>query len=297
MNSSTFYKDYVLRCVNSVKQASNDLHEALALRNSISDILYANLNCLEANGITKEMLDSAMTDNSIPITFKTTIEWGNKAVATVVRINWNKFVNLVNRRIPRLMYLINYYDWLSSIPATLFSSTVTNLNRTIGEYLLRGDTVTLGTYLGSFQILKARCNKMVLNCIKSFAKRKELMDKGIIPKSSIHPDGAEWMVRSHVDWYWFARWGRKNLDASTLPQIIFYRFKLASSKKSDDYIRGKGYNTIEDCIKAKDLQPRDKLNFIIHNDPNINDRYPLARGKKDYIKNGEINDYIRPEIY
>ena len=52
-----YYHDYLEQCYNTIEKLSTDLHNIYVRRNNLANICYANLNLLESNGITKEIID------------------------------------------------------------------------------------------------------------------------------------------------------------------------------------------------------------------------------------------------
>ena len=63
MESMHYYHDYLEQCYNTIEKLSTDLHNIYVRRNNLANICYANLNLLESNGITKEIIDDLILCN------------------------------------------------------------------------------------------------------------------------------------------------------------------------------------------------------------------------------------------
>ena len=61
MESIHYYHDYLEQCYNTIEKLSTDLHNIYVRRNNLANICYANLNLLESNGITKEIIEKKKT--------------------------------------------------------------------------------------------------------------------------------------------------------------------------------------------------------------------------------------------
>lgn len=297
MESMHYYHDYLEQCYNTIEKLSTDLHNIYVRRNNLANICYANLNLLESNGITKEIIDDLILGKRVKsVKLLRKLNWSDEAKAVSLRITFNRFVYLSTIRIPKLLAIIRYYDWMCRIPYPIFNQIQRGLNKSLIENLIRGDSVSLGTYIGKFQVQRAVARESV-DWAASFRLRDEMIAAGIEVKSFLNPYGKNWHIKSDNPYYWFCKWIRHNMGADVVPNQIFYKFKpnhcRANIMTSDKVLRHK---SIEEVIKADNLAFDAKLKYMIEYDKTIMDRYPPTKSKRERIKNNEVDEYIRPKL-
>lgn len=297
MESMHYYHDYLEQCYNTIEKLSIDLHSIYVRRNNLANICYANLNILESNGITKEIIDDLILGKRVKgVKLLRKLNWSDEAKAVSLRITFNHFVYLSTIRIPKLLAIIRYYDWMCRIPYPIFNQIQRGLNKSLIENLIRGDSVSLGTYIGKFQVQRAVARESV-NWAASFRLRDEMIAAGIEVKSFLNPYGKNWHVKSDNPYYWFCKWIRHSMGVDVVPNQIFYKFKPSQCHvnimTSDKVLRHK---SIEEVIKADNLAFDAKLKYMIEHDKTIMDRYPPTKSKRERIKNNEVDEYIRPKL-
>ena len=174
-----YYHDYLEQCYNTIEKLSTDLHNIYVRRNNLANICYANLNLLESNGITKEIIDDLILGKRVKgVKLLRKLNWSDEAKAVSLRITFNRFVYLSTIRIPKLLAIIRYYDWMCRIPYPIFNQIQRGLNKSLIENLIRGDSVSLGTYIGKFQVQRAVARESV-DWAASFRLRDEMIAAGI----------------------------------------------------------------------------------------------------------------------
>lgn len=297
MESMHYYHDYLEQCYNTIEKLSTDLHNIYVRRNNLANICYANLNLLESNGITKEIIDDLILGKRVKsVKLLRKLNWSDEAKAVSLRITFNRFVYLSTIRIPKLLAIIRYYDWMCRIPYPIFNQIQRGLNKSLIENLIRGDSVSLGTYIGKFQVQRAVARESV-DWAASFRLRNEMIAAGIEVKSFLNPYGKNWHVKSDNPYYWFCKWIRHDKGADVIPNQIFYKFKPnhcnVNIMTNDKVLRHK---SIEEVIKADNLAFDAKLKYMIEHDKTIMDRYPPTKSKRERIKNNEVDEYIRPKL-
>lgn len=294
MESVHFYHDYLTKCYNTIEALSKQLHETYIMRNNLANVCYANINCLEANNLSKVVIDDLISGKRVKGTkFVKKLEWGNEAIATLVRISYNRFIYLASCRIPKLIALIRYYDWMCRIPYPIFNQMQRGLNKSLLETLIRGDTVSLGTYLGKYQVQRAIAREGV-DWGESYKFRKELIAQGVEVKSIINPYGRNWYIRITKPFYWFCKWMRHISGIDVVPNQIFYKFRPQQGHLGLDDAKLKRFKTVEDVFKADDVAFDSKLRWIVANDKDINERYVPCKVKRERLKDGEVDEYVRP---
>lgn len=291
MEANPIYHEFIRKCFNTVESLSNKLHEFYIIRNNFAKVCYDNINILTANGIYKEDIDNFILGKKSKGYIKS-ITCSNKILGDVIRINYNKLVNVSRYRIPEILNNIRFYDFLARCPESVFNLILKEINKNMVNDIIRGNRISLGTYLGDIVIVKA-IKHMRIDFKKSQEKRKALIAEGIPVKSIVNPKGANWFVMATSPTYWFVRWFRYNKSVTILPQQIFYRFRKADRNKSLLMTESK-YKTVEEVIEAPDISFGDKLNYMTNNDPDINNRYQDLILKKDRLKNNIKDEYIRP---
>ena len=143
MESMHYYHDYLEQCYNTIEKLSTDLHNIYVRRNNLANICYANLNLLESNGITKEIIDDLILGKRVKgVKLLRKLNWSDEAKAVSLRITFNRFVYLSTIRIPKLLAIIRYYDWMCRIPYPIFNQIQRGLNKSLIENLIRGDSVS-----------------------------------------------------------------------------------------------------------------------------------------------------------
>lgn len=226
MESIHYYHDYLEQCYNTIEKLSTDLHNIYVRRNNLANICYANLNLLESNGITKEIIDDLILGKRVKgVKLLRKLNWSDEAKAVSLRITFNRFVYLSTIRIPKLLAIIRYYDWMCRIPYPIFNQIQRGLNKSLIENLIRGDSVSLGTYIGKFQVQRAVARESV-DWAASFRLRDEMIAAGIEVKSFLNPYGKNWHVKSDNPYYWFCKWIRHNMGVDVVPNQIFYKLNL-----------------------------------------------------------------------
>nr|DAG97844.1 MAG TPA: hypothetical protein [Crassvirales sp.] len=296
MESIHYYHDYQEYCYNTIEKLSKDLHNTYVRRNNLANICYANLNLLESNKITKELLDNMILGKKVKgVKLLRKLDWSNEAKAVSLRITYNRFAYLCTVRIPKLLAIIRYYDWMCRIPHSIFNQTQRSLNKSLIETLIRGGSVSLGTYLGTYQVQRAVARESV-DWAASFRLRDEMIAAGIEVQSFLNPYGKNWKVKSDNPYYWFCKWIRHRMGVDVVPNQIFYKYHPTHCHiniNTDSKITK--YKTIEEVIKADNLAFDAKLKYIRQHDPTIMDRYPHAKSKRERTKNNEVDEYIRPK--
>ena len=107
MESMHYYHDYLEQCYNTIEKLSTDLHNIYVRRNNLANICYANLNLLESNGITKEIIDDLILGKRVKgVKLLRKLNWSDEAKAVSLRITFNRFVYLSTIRIPKLLAII-----------------------------------------------------------------------------------------------------------------------------------------------------------------------------------------------
>ena len=89
-----YYHDYLEQCYNTIEKLSTDLHNIYIRRNNLANICYANLNLLESNGITKEIIDDLILGKRV------------KGVKLLRKLNWSDEALFVLRSIVLFIYLL-----------------------------------------------------------------------------------------------------------------------------------------------------------------------------------------------
>lgn len=296
MESIHYYHDYLDKCYNTIESLDKELHNCYVRRNNLANICYANINILESNGITKELIDALILGirlKNIHLLRKFTCEDSAKAVSLRITINKLLYISLV--RIPKLLAIIRYYDWMCRIPYPIFNQIQRSFNKSLIENLIRGTSVSLGTYIGKFEIQRAIARDSI-DWAASFKLKSELLEKGVKVRSLFNPDGVDWKIKSDNPFYWFCKWIRMSPNVAVIPNQIFYKFKPischANIKTSEKVTKHK---SIEEIIKAENIAFDAKLKYIIAHDKDIHNRYPATKCKRERIKNNEIDEYIRPK--
>ena len=93
------------------------------------------------------------------------------------------------------------------------------LNKSLIETLIRGGSVSLGTYLGTYQVQRAVARESV-DWAASFRLRDEMIAAGIEVQSFLNPYGKNWKVKSDNPYYWFCKWIRHRMGVDVINIIL-----------------------------------------------------------------------------
>lgn len=298
MNSERYYHDFIKHCYNTVLKLNEDLHNIYVKRNNYANILYANINILEANGVSKVTIDNLIKGiNSDNCRYLQNIQCSNEALANIIRINYNQFLYTIYTRIPRLIAIIKYYDWLSRMPYVIYNAIHRSFNKELTKYLLRGDNVNLGYHLGKLQIV--RCD--IVNGIDyraSYKYYQQLVSQGINPKGPNNPNGVDWKISSYNSHHWKLKWIHSRISSMIFPNQLFYKFRKYNQNKSIATVKEKlNSNNINELIDNDDISIGDKLGYMILFDNNIMDRFPPIKKKQFKKQILKDDEYIRPKSY
>lgn len=291
-----YYNDYLRKCANALEELGGQLHELYKVRNDLYNVCIKNINLLNANGITYEMIQGCFEGiRGKRGGFLRTIECGDKTKGEIVRRCYNKYVNICNRRIPFIISNMRYYDWMARIPYYCYVPIQRAFNRMLAQYLLRGDNVSLGTYIGLFEVLRFRGGKYNYDLKASYARRNMLIEESKKAGNLTNVTTKSWLIKSLNVWYWAVKYRRFKQDVGVIPSQIFYKFKMRTGHQTVDVTKAKGYKNIEDVIVADNVSFDDKLDFIVAHDPFINERFKHATKYKERTKTDEVDEYIRPK--
>lgn len=292
-----YYSDYLRKCYNTVEHLSEELHKLYVRRNNMANILYANINILESNDISKELIDDLIYGKIVNIAaYKKEIICTNPSLATILRINYNKFIYLCVRQIPKTIAIMRYYDWLGRMPKIVYARILEYINSEFGKEVLRGNNPKLGTYLGQFRV--ARYNtRDGADLRASYHNLIQMVKEGIVPFSPAHTDGVKWRVNGMNPYEWRLKWFKTFKGISVIAPIFLYRFRANDHFDSitelvDKY---KDY-TAEEIIECDELSLITRIHFMVAFDKHIMTRYKPVYDPVERKENNFANEYTRPKL-
>ena len=296
MEERQYYTDYVQRCYDALVATDKKLHDAYDKRNRHANILYANLNILEANNVSKSIIDDLIAGNRRKaISYVKEIDCSNQILSDIIRINLNQFLFLTVDHIPKLLAIIKYYDWLCRMPYVIFTTISHGINKELAKYIIRGDAVSLGTNLGKLQVVQT-VNSDGIDYRASAKYYRQLVAQGLTPKTAKTPKGINWFITSTKAYNWKIKWIRSISNCGVFRHLVFYHFRKADYNKKLSMLIDKYGTNVEDIIESDGISLGDKLNYMISYDSNIMTRYKPKKTKKERLTNKEDNEYIRPKL-
>ena len=111
MESMHYYHDYLEQCYNTIEKLSTDLHNIYVRRNNLANICYANLNLLESNGITKEIIDDLILGKRVKgVKLLRKLNWSDEAKVLFIYLLFVflNFLLLLDITIGCVVFLIRY---------------------------------------------------------------------------------------------------------------------------------------------------------------------------------------------
>lgn len=124
----------------------------------------------------------------------------------------------------------------------LFSKIITSFNKKAIEAIVQGEVLNLGNRLGFLKIKKINRYSPSVDWGASKARRQELVNQGILPRSKDYPQGENWFIYRQSDFY--LRWAwTKRFRESGIPMLKnckLYAFYPSNNSSGNDTLGAKG---------------------------------------------------------